>query len=104
MPFFGKKKKPPKWAEEHPKGSIAAKGGKGMTRAMSRRAAEMNARVKVLRDRLGENASAKIKGGHMSRYWTDPKSGETHVLMDTTGMKVTPTKLPKRSHDKAKGN
>ena len=90
--------KRPGWLDETPEGYIVGKSPGGATRKMGRRSAEMDARSNIVKSRMGpKGGSANLRGVRPAEYYTDPKTGTTHVLMDTTKMQFDPVKQDQKA-------
>ena len=90
--------KRPGWLDETPEGYIVGKSPGGATRKMGRRSAEMDARSNIVKSRMGpKGGSANLRGVRPAEYYTDPKTGATHVLMDTTKMQFDPVKQDQKA-------
>ena len=89
--------KRPGWLDETPEGYIVGKSPPGFTRKISRSQAEHDARKNILKSRMGPNGEATISGARASEYYTDPKTGVAHVLMDTTKMQFDPVKQDQKA-------
>lgn len=89
--------KRPGWLVETPEGYIVGKSPPGLTRKISRRQAEHDARKNILKSRMGPNGEATISGVRPAESYIDPKTGTTHVLMDTTKMQFDPVKQDQKA-------
>jgi len=89
--------KRPGWLDETPEGYIVGRG-KSRDLQMGRNKAEMDARANIVKSRMGpKGGSANLRGVRPAEYYTDPKTGTTHVLMDTTKMQFDPVKQDQKA-------
>ena len=98
--------KKPDWVTKGREGHIVGVSPPGLTRRHARNLAEREARGGVVKARTkGKGGSANISGLRTSEYYTNPKTGQTHALVDTTEMRYDPKKKKKKAqHEKIKGN
>ena len=87
--------KRPGWLDETPEGYIVGRG-KGHYEQIGRRKAEMDARANIVKSRP-KGGAANLRGVRSAEYYTDPKTGTTHVLMDTTKMQFDPVKQDQKA-------
>ncbi len=89
--------KKPDWVTKGRKGYIVGRG-KSRDLQLGRNKAEMDARANIVKSRMGpKGGSANLRGVRPAEYYTDPKTGTTHVLMDTTKMQFDPIKKKKKA-------